>query len=130
MQLLFPKEEEVMYAIWDVGHPCVISEILKTHPQLKRNTVAKVIIILEKKGYLVVDSIVKTMTRTGRAYKAIITQEAYEAQKELMANIVESSDVQNGILHYCATLLDTKKINSDFVQEMEKLINEFKAKEN
>ena len=130
MQLLFPKEEEIMYAIWDIGHPCVISEIMRKHPELKRNTVAKVLTILEKKGYLRVDSIVKTVTRTGRAYAPSVCRDDYEAQQALMADIVKSANVQDGILSYCTTLLDSKKVSEKFVLEMEKLINDFKAKEN
>lgn len=64
MKSLFQKEEEIMYAIWDIGHPCVISEILEKYPKLKRNTVAKVLNVLVDKGYLKVDSIVKTSTST------------------------------------------------------------------
>lgn len=129
MQLLFPKEEEIMYAIWDIGHPCVISEILKNYPELKRNTVAKVLIILEQKGYLVVDSIVKTVTRTGRAYRPLIKKEDYISQKNLISDIVESSNVQSGILNYCTTLLNTNEMSDDFIEKMERLINEFTGKE-
>ena len=128
MQFLYPKEEDIMYAIWDVGHPCVISEILKTHPELKRNTVAKVLKLLEKKKYLTVDSIVKTVTRTGRAYAPIVTREDYEAQKALMDNITESSGALDGILNYCSTLVDTETIDEEFIQEMDRLIDEFKAR--
>ena len=46
MQLLYPKEEEIMYAIWEIGHPCVISDIVKAHPEIKRNTIKKVLLIL------------------------------------------------------------------------------------
>ena len=128
MQLLYPKEEDIMYAIWDIGHPCVIFEILKAHPELKRNTVAKVLKLLEQKGYLVVDSIVKTVTRTGRAYAPIIKKADYEAQKALMNNITESSGALDGILNYCSTLVDTEMIDDEFIQEMDKLIHEFKSR--
>ena len=77
---LFEKEEAVMYTIWGIGHPCVISDILKTNPELNRNTVVKVLKTLTSKGYIKVDSIIKTATRTGRGYIPIIQQEDYEAQ--------------------------------------------------
>lgn len=76
-----------MYAIWTIGHPCGLSEILQTYPELKRNTVAKVLVILQDKGYLRVDSIVKTKTRTGRAYAPVATQQAYDEQKKLMNDL-------------------------------------------
>ena len=108
---------------------CVISEILKKNPDLKRNTVAKVIRILEQKGYLTVDSIVKTLTRTGRSYRPLISREDYEAQKTLMERIVESPDVQHGILDYCMTLADTSNISEEFIQQMEEIIVKFKNTE-
>ena len=81
MQTLTRKEEQIMQAVWQIGHPCLISEILKKDVTLKRNTVAPGIITLTKKGYLKVDSIGKSMTRTGRAYAPLIDQHAYNEQK-------------------------------------------------
>ena len=52
MQTLTRKEEQIMQAVWQIGHPCLISEILKKDVTLKRNTVAPGIITLTKKGYL------------------------------------------------------------------------------
>ena len=83
MQTLTRKEEQIMQAVWQIGHPCLISEILKKDVTLKRNTVAPGIITLTKKGYLKVDSIGKSMTRTGRAYAPLIDQHAYNEQKKL-----------------------------------------------
>ena len=82
MQTLTRKEEQIMQAVWQIGHPCLISEILKKDVTLKRNTVAPGIITLTKKGYLKVDSIGKSMTRTGRAYAPLIDQHAYNEQKK------------------------------------------------
>lgn len=131
MLSLHPREEDVMYTIWEIGHPCVISEILNRNPELKRNTVAKVLKILEQKEYIVVDSIVKTVTRTGRAYTPIIKKECYEEQKTLMKSITENPNIFDGILNYCSTLLDTRKskITKDFIEEMDRLISEFKKEE-
>lgn len=128
MELLFPKEEEIMYTIWQIGHPCVISDILNANPSLKRNTVAKVILILEDKGYISEDSIVKTRTRTGRSYRARIKKENYESQKQLMNTIVENPKVENGILQYCNTLINTKQCDIDFINSLEKMIHDFKSK--
>lgn len=127
MQLLHPKEEEIMSAIWEIGHPCVISEILKTHPTLKRNTVAKVLIILEQKGYLKVDSIIKTVTRTGRGYAPVIREENYLAQKELIGKIVESPSAEKGIVNYISGLLQTPETNKEFFDELETLIADYKS---
>ena len=49
MQTLTRKEEQIMQAVWQIGHPCLISEILKKDTTLKRNTVAPGIITLTKK---------------------------------------------------------------------------------
>ena len=96
MQTLTRKEEQIMQAVWQIGHPCLISEILKKDVTLKRNTVAPGIITLTKKGYLKVDSIGKSMTRTGRAYAPLIDQHAYNEQKKLIQfrNIVKDFDGQ------------------------------------
>ena len=61
---LTPREEQIMNTIWNMDHPCLISEILKASPALKRNTVAPALVVLENKGYLKVDSIGKSYTRT------------------------------------------------------------------
>ena len=53
----------------------------KGRASLKRNTVAPALVVLENKGYLKVDSIGKSYTRTGKAYVAAISKEAYREQK-------------------------------------------------
>lgn len=126
MQQLFPKEEEIMYAIWNIGHPCVISEILKNNPEQKRNTVAKVLLILENKKYLEVDSIVKTATRTGRAYKAIISKKEYEEQKRLFEAVENSLSAQKGILSFVSALTDADHADEEFIRELSTLIDEYK----
>lgn len=47
---LTPREEQIMNTIWNMDHPCLISEILKASPALKRNTVAPALVVLENKG--------------------------------------------------------------------------------
>lgn len=126
MQMLFPKEEEIMYAIWNVGHPCVISEILKNDPAQKRNTVAKVLLILEKKEYIKVDSIVKTATRCGRAYISTISKEAYENQKKLFSIVEKNPTAQKGILSFVSSLVNSDDTDEQFINEMDKLIEEHK----
>ena len=126
MQLLYPKEEEIMYTIWSIGHPCVISEILKSNPSQKRNTVAKVLIILEKKGYLKVDSIVKTATRCGRAYAPIVFKDEYEKQKNLFATVEKSMTTQDGVLSFISTLIDANDIDEQFIKTIDNIIGEYK----
>ena len=124
MQLLYPKEEEIMYAIWEIGHPCVISDIVKAHPEIKRNTIKKVLLILEEKKYLVVDSIVKTATRTGRAYAPIITKKEYEQQKALIQDVIQSSKIQSGILNFCNLLACQNNVDPEVIDELEKIIDQ------
>ena len=128
MKQLFQKEEDVMDAIWDIGHPCVISEILMTHPELKRNTVAKLLVTLEKKGFLEVDSIVQTKTRTGRAYKPTITKAAYEEQKQLFDTVINEDNARKGVFSFISALVESQNIDDDFIQEMDSLINNYKEK--
>lgn len=129
MRLLFPKEEEIMYAIWEIGHPCGLSEILNTHPQLKRNTVAKVLVILLDKGYLRVDSIVKTKTRTGKAYAPVVAKKDYDNQKRMMKSLVESPNVKKGMLAYFASLADAEGGEDeveDMIGQMDEIIRQYK----
>ena len=81
---LTPREEQIMNTIWNMDHPCLISEILKASPALKRNTVAPALVVLENKSYLKVDSIGKSYTRTGKAYVAAISKEAYKEQQAFL----------------------------------------------
>ena len=122
MQQLFPKEEEIMYAIWEIGQPCMISDIVKRYPEIKRNTVKKVLHILVKKQYLKEDAILKTVTRTGQSYRPIVTKEEYERQKQLMENVFESSSVQTGILKYCSALVKENQLSDKFICDMEELL--------
>ena len=96
---------------------------------MNRNTVVKVLKTLTSKGYIKVDSIIKTATRTGRGYIPIIQQEDYEAQKQLMHMIVESPTPQDGILQYCSTLANGKHLDAAFIDEMERLLDNLKSKE-
>ena len=79
-----------MNTIWNMDHPCLISEILKASPALKRNTVAPALVLLENKGYLKVDSIGKSYTRTGKAYVAAISKEAYKEQQAFLNAISQA----------------------------------------
>ena len=114
MQTLTRKEEQIMQAVWQIGHPCLISEILKKDTTLKRNTVAPGIITLTKKGYLKVDSIGKSMTRTGRAYAPIVTPHAYDEQQKLIQCVVDSQATKDGILNYIQLLIDTNQADDAF----------------
>ena len=114
MQTLTRKEEQIMQAVWQIGHPCLISEILKKATTLTRNTVAPGIITLTKKGYLKVDSIGKSMTRTGRAYAPIVTQHAYYEQQKLIQCVVDSQTTKDGILNYIQLLIDTNQADDAF----------------
>ena len=124
MQLLSPKEEQIMYAIWEIGHPCTISDITKSHPEIKLNTAKKFLLILEEKQYLTVNSIVKTVTRPGRAYAPTISQRQYDQQKQLIGNLVESPNVSSGIMNYCSCLANEKNLNQDILNTLENIINQ------
>lgn len=126
LQTLFPKEEEIMYAIWEIGHPCGLSEILYTYPDLKRNTVTKVLVILMNKGYLKVDSIAKTKTRTGRTYAPCITKQDYDRQKRAVNDIVESPNAETGIMKYLSALVDSRDAGQELIEQMENMIEQYK----
>lgn len=127
MQLLFPKEEEIMYSIWALGHPCVISEILNNNPLHKRNTVAKDLLLLEKKGYIKTDFVKKTATRYGRAYSPVVSQKEYEDQKNLFSAVEQSKTAETGILAFMSSLVDSNAADEQFIHEMDNLIEKYKA---
>ena len=52
MHELLNKEKRIMDIYWSANEPYLISDILKADPSLNRNTVAKALVSLEKKGYL------------------------------------------------------------------------------
>ena len=112
MQTLTRKEEQIMQAVWQIGHPCLISEILKKDVTLKRNTVAPGIITLTKKGYLKVDSIGKSMT----------DQHAYNEQKKLIQCVVDSPTTKGGILNYIQSLIDTNQADDAFTTALKEKI--------
>ena len=60
MHELLNKEKRIMDIYWSANEPYLISDILKADPSLNRNTVAKALVSLEKKGYLKVDCIKRT----------------------------------------------------------------------
>lgn len=107
---LTPREEQIMNTIWNMDHPCLISEILKASPALKRNTVAPALVVLENKGYLKVDSIGKSYTRTGKAYVAAISQ---------------SRDTETGVLNFLAAYVKSKNMSADFPQRIREILEHY-----
>ena len=119
---LTPREEQIMTTIWNMDHPCLISEILKASPALKRNTVAPALVILENKGYLKVDSIGKSYTRTGKAYVAAISKEAYEEQQAFLKAISQSRDTETGVLDFLTAYVKSKNMSADFSQRIREIL--------
>lgn len=126
MKKLFPKEKEIMEILWEAAHPCMISEILKTDSTLSRNTVAKVLVHLEKKGYIKVDSVQQSTTRTGRAYIPVISKKEYEEQWALIQALSEDGFITSSLLSYFSTLLNTDYVNDDVLEKIEMMIQDYK----
>ena len=115
-----------MDIIWQMDRPCLISDVLKTDPALKRNTVAKVLVSLNKKGYIQVDSIQRTSTRTGRAYVPAIPKQEYEKQHALIQTLFQNGTVTNNMLSFLFSMLDADQLDDDFINEIETLIQDYK----
>ena len=122
---LTPREEQIMNTIWNMDHPCLISEILKASPALKRNTVAPALVVLENKGYLKVDSIGKSYTRTGKAYVAAISKEAYKEQQAFLNAISQSRDTETGVLNFLAAYVKSKNMSADFPQRIREILEHY-----
>ena len=119
---LTPREEQIMNTIWNMDHPCLISEVLQAEPSLKRNTVAPALVILENKGYLKVDSIGKSYTRTGKAYVAAISKEAYREQKAFLDAISHSRDTETGVLDFLTAYVKSANMSPDFPERIRKVL--------
>lgn len=129
---LLPQEQKVLECIWEKDMPCVISDILKSDEAFNRNTVSKALVSLERKGYIAVDSIRKTITRTAKAYKAIISRKEYEQQLELVEAAQSGVSMSETALSFMSALLgsDSKEVSDGFIEKMEQMIQEYKDKEN
>lgn len=128
MNELLEKEKEIMNIFWSLNKPCLISDILKADTSLNRNTVAKALVSLEKKGYLKVDSIKRTVTRTGRAYVPAVTREEYADHTRLLNSITISTSIPQTSLAFFSTLLETGKVDDDFISELESMIQDYKSR--
>lgn len=117
-----------MDVLWELKQPSVISEILNADTSLKRNTVTKVLTSLEKKGYIRVDCIRKSVTRTARAYVPTISRKAYEKQNALISALTTNDSMPETALSFVSTMLESETVNDQFVQELEKMIEEYKNK--
>lgn len=126
MDELLEKEKEIMNVFWSLNKPCLISDILNADTSLNRNTVAKALVSLEKKGYLKVDSIRRTVTRTGRAYIPTITQEDYVNHTRLLNSIRINTSMPQTSLTFFSTLLGTGKVDDSFISELESMIQDYK----
>ncbi len=126
MYELFDKENEVMEIFWKLDRPCLISEILRESPSLSRSTVSKVLVRLEQQGFLKVDSLKKSVTRTGRAYVAAISKEQYETCKEIGESLFDNRQLPNNTLKLVSCLLKTSTVEDSFIQELEQMIQDYK----
>lgn len=128
MDKLFDKEKEIMDIFWTANQPYLISDVLKAKPTLNRNTVAKALISLERKGYLKVDSIRRTITRTGRAYVPAITKEDYEKNEHLLDSIQASISLPQTSLAFFSNLIECGDIDDAFIVQLEDMIQKYRTK--
>lgn len=126
MQQLFEKEQEIMDIIWEKGEPCLISEILRADAALSRNTVAKGLVTLEKKGFLRVDGVKKTVTRSGRTYAPTITKKEYNTQMELMKFISESRSLTETAEKLIEAICKSEEYDPNFLDALENKILQYK----
>ena len=126
MQELLNKEKRIMDIYWSVNEPYLISDILKADPSLNRNTVAKALVSLEKKGYLKVDCIKRTVTRSGRAYVPAVTKEDYKKNELLLDSIRTSTSMSQTSLAFFSCLIDQESVNDEFISKLESMIQDYK----
>lgn len=115
-----------MDLLWSAGHSCLISDILKMDPALSRNTVAKVLVHLEKKGYIKVESLRQSTTKMGRAYIPVVSKKEYEEQWALIQALSKDGFIASSLLSYFSTLLCTDYVDDEFLEELETMIQDYK----
>lgn len=91
----------------------------------KKNTVAPALVLLENKGYLKVDSIGKSYTRTGKAYVAAISKEAYKEQQAFLNAISQSRATETGVLDFLAAYVKSKNMSADFPQRIREILEHY-----
>lgn len=74
------------------------------------------------------DSIKKTVTRKGRAYKAIVTKRELDEQDALLSALTEGTSMPKAALSFVSTLLDTdsEQVDAAFITELENMIQKYK----
>lgn len=80
------------------------------------------LVVLENKGYLKVDSIGKSYTRTGKAYVAAISKEAYREQKAFLDAISHSRDTETGVLDFLTAYVKSANMSPDFPERIRKVL--------
>ena len=86
---------------------------------------APALVLLENKGYLKVDSIGKSYTRTGKAYVAAISKEAYKEQQAFLNAISQSRDTETGVLDFLAAYVKSKNMSADFPQRIREILEHY-----
>lgn len=126
MYELYDKEKEVMEIFWRLDKPCLISEILRESSSLSRSTVSKVLVRLEEKGFLKVDSIRKSITKAGRAYVPIISKKEYEVQEKFLQYSPDNEKLPVRALKLTCCLLQSRTVDDAFIAELEQMIEDYK----
>lgn len=93
--------------------------------QKVNKSVAPALVVLENKGYLKVDSIGKSYTRTGKAYVAAISKEAYKEQQAFLNAISQSRDTETGVLDFLAAYVKSKNMSADFPQRIREILEHY-----
>lgn len=117
MKEITKAQEEILKALWEIKDGAV-SDILDTLPEPKPayNTVATVIKVLEKKGYVAHKTYGKT-----NVYYPIVEKKAYAGQilKDTFKNFF------NGSLHLMfSQFVRNKKVSLNELEELRKLLDE------
>lgn len=129
MKLLGTKEMQIMNLFWELDRPCVISDLLNADSTLNRNTAAKLLVALDKKGYIKVHSIRRTITRTGRAYVPTMTREDYERKYSVVNALADRNDLSKNAMTFMSAFLQTDSLSDDLIEELDSIIQKYADKE-
>ena len=64
-------------------------------------------------------------TRTGKAYVAAISKEAYKEQQAFLNAISQSRDTETGVLDFLAAYVKSKNMSADFPQRIREILEHY-----
>lgn len=129
LNLLTPRDLDVMNILWKSGQSMTASEIVASNPELTSNTVQAVLRKLLKKELIKVENIVYSGTVLSRSYCPTISSDDFAIMQLTSDYNILKDDISKSKL--IAALLESEPDKNKTLQdiaEIEHMLEEFKNK--